>query len=143
MTIRESKATLSQPSPRFLHTLNILAHPNSKPFYECVLKYVPTDFEQVGEFGNRALKELSLIPAVRPFKRISDVVQILSGLSEAGLIQIRNVELREGHYDRLIGAKVEYRRNIGYQSLYLRAFDVKASEVSCVELIRDPSFPVT
>lgn len=64
----------------------------------------------VKEFGKECLKELKTIPAANPFDCIADVVHMLDHLVQAGAVESKRVDIREGHHDRLVGARIEYRR---------------------------------
>ncbi|CAH1588388.1 conserved hypothetical protein [Vibrio jasicida] len=107
---RESEPTFSKRPEGYHETLEMLKQPNSRPFYDTVLKYAPDTFMNVKEFGKECLKELKTIPAANPFDCIADVVHMLDHLVQAGAVESKRVDIREGHYDRLVGARIEYRR---------------------------------
>lgn len=81
---------------------------NSRPFYEAVLALVPGEYKSVKIFGKQALKSLQVIPSEVPSDCLADVVHILDGLLQAGLVKAKYTNYFEGFHDRHAGGHTEY-----------------------------------
>lgn len=100
--------TLSRPASNANEIKEIIHSENSKPIYDAVLATMTKDYQQALDVKHDALKRLIIIESSGSFSRLSDIIQILTGLVEAGLIKSKYTAIHDGRTDRLIDTKVEY-----------------------------------